>query len=94
MKLYTGIDLHSSSSFVGIVDETGKRAYKKKVPNDSGVILDTLAPFKNDIVGIVVESTYNWLYIVRARSKSIPFNHKGWRTFNLAKIETSCYELV
>ncbi len=64
MKLYTGIDLHSSNSFVGIVDETGKRAFKKKLPNDSGVILDTLAPFKDDIVGIVVESTYNWYWLV------------------------------
>jgi len=32
-----------------------------------------------------VEATYNRLYIVRARSKSIPINHKGWLTFNLAK---------
>ncbi len=64
MKLYTGIDLHSSNSFVGIIDETGKRAFKKKLPNDPGVILDTLAPFRNDIVGIVVESTYNWYWLV------------------------------
>ncbi len=64
MKLYTGIDLHSSHSFVGIIDETGKRAFKKKLPNDLGVILDTLAPFRNDIVGIVAESIYNWYWFV------------------------------
>jgi len=64
MQLYTGIDLHSSNSYVGIVDAVGKRALKKKLPNDSGVILDTLMPFKNDIVGIVVESTYNWYWLV------------------------------
>jgi transposase len=49
---------------VGIVDETGKRAFKKKLPNDQGVILSTLAPYKNDIVGVVVESTYNWYWLV------------------------------
>jgi len=94
MRLYTGFDLHSSNTYLGIEDEDGKRLFKKKLPNDAEIILDILKPYKDDIVGIVVESTYNWLYIVRARSKSIPFNHKGWRTFNLAKIETSCYELV
>jgi transposase len=64
MKLYTGIDLHSSNSYVGIVDEAGKRAFKRKMPNDPGVILDTLVPFKDDVVGIVVESTYNWYWLV------------------------------
>ncbi len=64
MKLYTGIDLHSSNNYVGIVDETGKRTFKKKLPNDPGVILSTLAPYKNDIVGVVVESTYNWYWLV------------------------------
>jgi len=64
MKLYTGIDLHSSNSYVGIVEETGKRAFKKKLPNDPEVILSTLAPYKNDIVGVVVESTYNWYWLV------------------------------
>jgi len=64
MKLYTGLDLHSSSSYLGIIDESGKRVFKKKLPNDPGVILDTLAPYKNDIIGIVVESTYNWYWLV------------------------------
>jgi len=64
MRLYLGIDLHSSNSYLGIIDETGKRVFKKKLPNDPEIILDTLAPYKNDIVGIVVESTYNWYWLV------------------------------
>jgi transposase len=64
MKLYTGIDLHSSNSYVGIIDETGKRVFKKKLPNDPEIMLDTLAPYKHDITGIVVESTYNWYWLV------------------------------
>ena len=64
MRLYLGIDLHSSNSYLGIIDETGKRVFKRKLPNDPGVILAALAPYKNDIVGIVVESTYNWYWLV------------------------------
>ena len=59
MKIYTGFDLHSNNSYVGVIDESGRRAFKKKLPNDSWVILESLASFKNDIVGIFVESTYN-----------------------------------
>jgi transposase len=58
MNLYTGIDLHSSNSYVGIIDGTGNRIFKKKLPNDPGVILNALAQYKNDTVGIVVESAW------------------------------------
>ena len=64
MKLYTGLDLHSSNTYLGIVDENGKRIFKKKLPNDRELILETLKPYKDDIVGIVVESTYNWYWLV------------------------------
>lgn len=64
MKLYTSFDLHSNNSYLGIKDETGKRVFRKKLPNDPEIILNTLKPYKNDIVGIVVESTYNWYWLV------------------------------
>jgi transposase len=64
MKLYTGFDLHSSNSYVGIIDEHGKRAFNRKLPNDPAVIVDTLRPFRNDITDIAVESTYNWYWLV------------------------------
>lgn len=59
MGLYTGFDLHSNNSYVGIISEDGSRLWKKKLRNDTGLILQALRPFKNDIEGIVVESTYN-----------------------------------
>jgi len=64
MKLYTGFDLHSSNNYLAIINEDGKRVFKKKLPNESECILDTLRPYKNDIIGIVVESTYNWYWLV------------------------------
>ena len=64
MKLYTGFDLHSSNSYIGIIDESGKRAFNRKLPNDPAIIVDTLRPFRKDITDIAVESTYNWYWLV------------------------------
>lgn len=64
MTLYTGFDLHSSNMYLAICDESGKRVFKKKLPNDPETVLDTLKPFKSDIVGIAVESTFNWYWLV------------------------------
>lgn len=60
MKLYAAIDLHSNNSLLGISDEDDKRHYKKRLPNQADVILAELEPYRNDLVGIVVESTFNW----------------------------------
>ncbi len=64
MRLYTAFDLHSNNSYLGIIDENGKRVFKRKLANDPESILDTLKPFREDIVGIAVESTYNWYWLV------------------------------
>ena len=64
MRLYTAFDLHSNNSYLGIIDENGKRVYKRKLANDPVAIIESLKPFKADIVGIAVESTYNWYWLV------------------------------
>lgn len=64
MRLYTAFDLHSNNSYLGIIDENGKRAFKKKLSNDPAVIIEALKPFQRDIAGIVIESTYNWYWLV------------------------------
>lgn len=64
MRLYTAFDLHSNNSYLGIIDENGKRVFKRKLLNDPAVIIETLKPFKEDVVGIAVESTYNWYWLV------------------------------
>jgi transposase len=64
MQLYTGIDLHSNNSYLGIIDENGKRVFKRKLRNEPDLILKVLKPFKSDIEGIVVESTFNWYWMV------------------------------
>ena len=63
MGLYGGIDLHSSNNYLGIIDEKDKRIFKKKLYNRSELILKTLEPYRKDLVGIVVESTYNLVLV-------------------------------
>jgi transposase len=64
MKLYTGFDLHSNNSYLGIIDENGRRVFKRKLRNDPELIVRELNPFKSEIEGIVVESTFNWYWMV------------------------------
>jgi len=59
MGFYTGFDLHSNNSYVGIINEDGGRLWIKRLRNDPSMISEMLKPFKKDIEGIVVESTYN-----------------------------------
>ena len=66
MQLYSGIDLHSNKLVLGIMDATGKRILKKRISNDSQAVLAALEPFRQDLVGVVVESTYNWCWLVDA----------------------------
>ncbi|MHC4307908.1 MAG: IS110 family RNA-guided transposase [Planctomycetota bacterium] len=64
MSYYVGIDLHSDNNFIGIIDKKDCRILSKKIPNDLDTVLNTLKPFKRKIKGIVVESTYNWYWLV------------------------------
>ena len=65
-QLYAGCDLHGNSNLIGIVDGEGKRVFKKKLSNDFSLVRDTLKPFQEELVGIAVESTYNWYWLVDA----------------------------
>jgi len=64
MKLYGGIDLHSSNNYLAISDEQDKRIYKRRLPNMPDVILAELEPYREDLQGVVVESTFNWYWLV------------------------------
>jgi len=64
MKLYGGIDLHSNNSVLNLVDESAKVELKKRVVNSLEAILLLLEPYHDAITGLVVESTYNWYWLV------------------------------
>jgi len=63
-KLYGAFDLHSSNNYLGISDEKDRRVYKQRLPNQPDVILAELEPYREQLVGIVVESTFNWYWLV------------------------------
>jgi transposase len=65
-ELYAGSDLHGNNNFLGIIDGQGRRVFKKRLPNDPQLVREVFEPYKEEIVGIVVESTYNWYWMVDA----------------------------
>jgi transposase len=64
MSLYGGIDLHANNSVVVLINEQDQIHYQKRLPNDLTTILEQLAPYHTEIEGLVVESTYNWYWLV------------------------------
>ena len=64
MKLYGAIDLHSTNSVVVVIDEQDRVVYQKRLPNDLALILKELSVYQSELQGIVVESTYNWYWLV------------------------------
>jgi len=64
MKLYAGVDLHSNNNHIGIRNEENKRLYKKKLQNELSVVLEELEPYREKLEGVVVESTFNWYWLV------------------------------
>jgi len=64
MKLYGAIDLHSTNSVLVVIDEEDKIVYQKRLPNDLALILKELCVYQSRLEGIVVESTYNWYWLV------------------------------
>jgi transposase len=64
MVLYAGIDLHSNNNVVVVQDEQDRVVGRARLPNDLGVVRQWLARYRADLAGVVVESTYNWYWLV------------------------------
>jgi transposase len=64
MKLYGAIDLHSTNNVTVVIDEQDRVVYQKRLPNDLALILKELSVYQCELQGIVVESTYNWYWLV------------------------------
>lgn len=56
-QLYTGVNLYSNNSHVGIVDQEDKRIFHKRLPNHADVVVTELEPFRNEIISVTIEST-------------------------------------
>jgi transposase len=61
---FCGIDLHSNNSVVVVTDETDKTLVSRRYSNELTPIIALLEPPRDELVGVVVESTYNWYWLV------------------------------
>lgn len=64
MELYAGIDLHSNNNVVVIQDEKDQVVKRKRLENRLETVLAFLEPCRDQLSGVVVESTYNWYWLV------------------------------
>jgi transposase len=64
MKLYCGIDLHANNNVISVINDHDAIVYEKRQPNDLQVIRETLEPYRAKLMACVVESTYNWYWLV------------------------------
>lgn len=64
MRVYGGIDLHSNNCYLVVIDDEERVLFEKRLRNDLKEILLALSPFRERMAGIVVESTFNWYWLV------------------------------
>ena len=64
MRLYGAIDLHSNNNVTVLIDERDRVIYQKRLPNDLPTIVQQLSGYQASLEGIVVESTFNWYWLV------------------------------
>jgi transposase len=62
--MYSGIDLHSNNSVIVVIDEADRVVAQKRLPNEISHIISFLRPWQSQMGGVVVESTYNWYWLV------------------------------
>jgi len=64
MGLYCGIDLHSNNHVLTVIDDTDRRVYERRLPNDLAITKAALEPYRAELVAVAVESTFNWYWLV------------------------------
>lgn len=64
MKMYVGIDLHSNNNYVAVLDEELNTLVCRRLRNQMDQVLKFLEPYRDNIVAVAVESTYNWYWLV------------------------------
>jgi transposase len=64
MGLYAGIDLHSNNNVVVVQDEEDNVVGRARLANDVRTVCGWLERYRDDLAGVVVESTYNWYWLV------------------------------
>lgn len=70
---YCGIDLHARLLAICIIDQAGNVVLRTQIPADKQLLLDTLAPYRPDVV-VAVECLFAWYWVADlCRAEKIPF---------------------
>jgi hypothetical protein len=64
MSVYAAIDLHFNNSVLAVLYERDRVLRQRRLSNELPAILRELEPFRDQLAGVVVESTYNWYWLV------------------------------
>jgi transposase len=85
VKIYIGIDLHSSNSYLAVINEFGDRLYNKRISNNPEKIVRAMSFISKlgEIEDVVIESTYNWFWLV----ETLVNNHYPVTLANPAQIK-------
>jgi len=72
-QFYCGIDLHARLLAVCVLDQAGKVVCQTKIAADKQLLLETLAPFRKDVV-VCVECLFAWYWVADLCTEhNIPF---------------------
>jgi hypothetical protein len=64
MSLYAAIDPHSSDGVIAVIDDHDHVLRRRRIPDELRAVLGELEPVRKELEGVVVESTYNWYWLV------------------------------
>src|SRR5262245_27526948 len=72
-RFYCGIDLHARLLAVCILDQAGNIVQRTQIPADKQLLLQTLAPYRPDVV-VCVECLFAWYWVADlCQAEKIPF---------------------
>jgi transposase len=72
-KYYCGIDLHSRTMYLCILDEAGEIKFHRNIKTDRRLFLKAIEPFREDIV-VAIECIFTWYWLADLCSEeNIPF---------------------
>lgn len=61
-QYYCGIDLHSKTMFICILDASGNKVLHRNIRNDVGYFLKLIAPYRENLV-VSAECIYSWYWL-------------------------------
>lgn len=61
---YVAVDLRSNQLVLVLIDDQDRQVWKGRLVNELELVLMALAPYRGQVAGVAVESTYNWYWLV------------------------------